>query len=275
MRTFNINVSKYFTEKAKLGEVLQKATSLEPGVLADAAHKGAVWHQKLGKGKILKVRDMRVIVNPADKLTLYFDPRILSYPELTEAQCLYEAPQYGIWLKAAGVLPQGTQTGDHTSLLRFVEKQKKKETYLVHRLDRETEGLMIVGYTSEAAGKLGDLFQRNKVTKTYQAIVKGEIERGHRQTINDSLDGKEAVTHFEVLENGHGKSLLTIRIDTGRLHQIRRHLEAIDHPVMGDPKYGRGNKNRDGLKLLAKSLSFVDPWTQQLVEVELEHNLDL
>lgn len=275
MRTFNVNVSKYFTEKAKLGEVLQKATNLGIDVLSDAAAKGALWHQKMGKGKILKARDMRLIVNPADKLTLYYDPRILSYPELKEAKCLHETEYYGIWLKEAGVLPQGTQTGDHTSLLRYVEKVKKKEVYLVHRLDRETSGLMIIGYASEAAGKLGDLFQKNYVTKTYQAIVRGEIEKGLTRTINDSLDGKEAITHFESLGNSNNMSLLSVRIDTGRLHQIRRHLEAIDHPVMGDPKYGRGNKNRDGLKLLAKSLSFKDPWSLEIVKVELDQSLSL
>lgn len=274
MRTFNILVSKFITEKSKLGDVVTKATNLPIEVIADAAHKGALWHQKMGKGKILKVRDTRVIINPADKLTLYYDPRILSYPELMEATCLHETENYGIWLKAAGVLPQGTQTGDHTSLLRYVEKQKKKETFLIHRLDRETEGLMIVGYNSQAAGLLGDLFQRNKVTKTYQAVVLGEMERGHKESINHSLDGKEAITHIEVLENAKERSLLSVKIETGRLHQIRRHLEFINHPVMGDPKYGRGNKNRDGLKLLAKSLEFADPWTGQMVKVELGSNLN-
>ena len=275
MRTFNINVSKYFSEKTKLGDVLVKATAFDLTVLADAASKGALWQQKLGKGKILKVRGLQHLVNPADKLTLYYDPRILSFPPLAEAKCLYEATQYGIWHKAAGVLPQGTQSGDHTSLLRFVEKHKNKECYLVHRLDRETEGLMIIGYTSEGAAKLSDLFQKNRITKTYQAVVKGELERGLTQTINHSLDGKEAITHFEVLRNAQGMSHLNLQIDTGRLHQIRRHLEAIDHPVMGDPKYGRGNKNRDGLQLLAKSLSFVDPWTGVQVTVTLEQNLIL
>jgi tRNA pseudouridine32 synthase/23S rRNA pseudouridine746 synthase len=134
---------------------------------------------------------------------------------------------------------------------------------------------MIVGYSSEAAAKLSDLFQKNQITKTYQAIVLGEMEKGTRQTINESLDGKEAVTHFEVLANKEGKSLLIVWIETGRLHQIRRHLDFIGHPVMGDPKYGRGNKNRDGLKLLAKSLKFLDPWTRKTVEMSLSEDLSL
>ncbi|MBA2403738.1 MAG: RNA pseudouridine synthase, partial [Bdellovibrionales bacterium] len=106
-------------------------------------------------------------------------------------------------------------------------------------------------------------------------IVRGEIERGHRQTITDSLDGKEAITHFEVLANSNGKSLLTIKIDTGRLHQIRRHLDIIGFPIMGDPKYGTNNKNRQGLMLLAKSLNFIDPWTKKPVEMAVGFDLTL
>jgi tRNA pseudouridine32 synthase/23S rRNA pseudouridine746 synthase len=275
MRTFNIQVSKYFTKKTKLGEVLHKVTSLPEDALADAAIKGAIWLQKNAKGKILRIRSIDSLVDPTDKINFYYDARVLSFNEIENAKCIHENSHYGVWVKAAGVMPQGTQASDHTSLLRYVEKVKNKEVYLIHRLDRETEGLMIIGYTSESASKLGDLFQKNRITKIYQAIVKGEIERGHKQTINESLDGKEAITHLESLENKDGKSLLSIKIDTGRLHQIRRHLEFIDYPVMGDPKYGRGNKNRDGLKLLAKSLNFLDPWTHKPVELCLEANLSL
>ena len=275
MRTFHILVSKHFTIKTKLGEVLQKSTSMNLDLLADAANKGAVWLQKGGKGKILRIRSLDLQVSPEDKLVMYYDPRILIFPELTDAKCLLETLHYGIWLKPAGVLPQGTQVSDHTSLLRYVEKFKQKEAYLIHRLDRETEGLMIIGYTAEAAGKLSDLFQKNKVYKTYQAIVKGEIERGHKQTISEPLDGKVAITHFEALANGNGRSLLVVKIETGRLHQIRRHLEFIGNPIMGDPKYGRGNKNKDGLKLLAKSLSFQDPWTKKSVEIAITMDLSL
>lgn len=275
MRTFHILVSKHFTTKSKLGEVLQKSTSMSIDALADATLKGGVWLQKGGKGKTLRTRSLDILVSPDDKIIFYYDSRILLYPELTEAECFLETTHYGIWLKAAGVLPQGTQVSDHTSLLRYVEKFKKKEVFLVHRLDRETEGLMLIGYSSEGAAKLSDLFQKNKITKTYQAIVKGELLVGFKQTISEPLDGKEAITHFEVLAHGNGVSHLSIKIDTGRLHQIRRHLDFVGHPIMGDPKYGRGNKNKDGLKLLAKSLNFIDPWTKQTVEIAVTTDLSI
>ena len=275
MKTYNINVSKYFAVKTKLSEVLQKSIRMPLELISDAADKGAIWLQKGGKGKILRTRSADVIVAPEDKITVYYDEKILAMPTLAKAECLYETTHYGIWFKASGVLPQGTQASDHTSLLRYVEKQKNKETYLIHRLDRETAGLMIIGYTSEGAAKLSDLFQKNNIIKTYQAVVKGQIERGLRETISDALDGKEAVTHFEVLANSENRSLLEVKIDTGRLHQIRRHLDLIGFPVMGDPKYGTGNKNRQGLKLLAKSLNFVDPWTKKSVQLALDFDLTL
>jgi tRNA pseudouridine32 synthase / 23S rRNA pseudouridine746 synthase len=275
MKTFTFKVSKYSPGKIKLGEILQNVTKLDFAELADAATKGAVWHQKNSRGKILRIRSLHIALDPQDTVTFYYDNRILSLPELTDAECVAENANYGVWLKVAGVMPQGTQTGDHTSLLRLIEKKRKKEVFLVHRLDRETEGLMVIAYNSQAAGMLSELFLKNKITKTYQAVVKGELAKGSKQTINYSLDGKEAITHYEVLDAAAGKSLLKLRIDTGRLHQIRRHLEFIGHPVMGDPKYGKGNKNRDGLKLLAKSLSFIDPWTKKTMDYELGQNLSI
>jgi tRNA pseudouridine32 synthase/23S rRNA pseudouridine746 synthase len=275
MKTFQILVSKYFPTKARLVEVLVKSTNLNQVTLCEATQKGAVWLQKKGQGKILRIRSPESSVNPEDKLTFYYDPRVLSYPELSFAQSVLEKNQYGVWLKEAGVMPQGTQAGDHTSLLRYVEKLKKSEVYLIHRLDRETEGLMIIGYSPEAARKLSELFQKNKIKKTYQAIIKGELHKGHKQSIQDSLDGKDALTHFEVLDCKEGHSLLSIEIETGRMHQIRRHLDGIGYPIMGDPKYGKGNKNRQGLKLIAKSLEFIDPWTQKVINVSLDHSLSL
>lgn len=260
MRTFKSTVEKHSPSPTKLGEVLVLMTKMERPLLLDACYKGAVWLQKDGKGKTLKARSTEIVVNPKDVVTFFYEAHILKLPELTEAQCLFENQYYGVWIKEPGVVSQGTQTGDHSSLLRFVEKKKKKPVYLIHRLDRETHGIMLIGYTSDAAGKLSKLFIENKIQKTYEAIVLGDDIKN--QTINHSLDGKEATSHVEVIEAKDGKARVRVKIDTGRLHQIRRHMEFIGHPVMGDPKYGRGNKNKDGLKLVATQLTFEDPWTR-------------
>lgn len=251
-------------ESGPLSALLSASSKIPPAKIDEAAYKGAVWLQRGGRGKILRERNSGHPLKPGDIVTFYFDQRVLSLPELTSAECLEETTHYGIWIKKAGVVTQGTQAGDHTSLLRYVEKTRKKETFLIHRLDRETEGLTIVGYTSEGAAKLSKLFQENKVKKIYEAVVLGSLTPGKKETIDASLDDKEAVTHFEVLDSTEDVSLLRVDIETGRLHQIRRHLDHIGHPVMGDPKYGRGNKNKKGLQLLASSVSFTDPWDKKI-----------
>lgn len=261
MRTYKSVVEKHSQAPAKLGDVLYKMTKMSPEVLADAVVKGAVWLQKAGKGKILRARSIQLMIDPKDVLSFYHEAHILKLPELNEAECVFENKHYGIWVKEAGVVAQGTQAGDHSSLLRYVEKTIKHDVYLIHRLDRETRGLMIVGYTKEAAGKLSTLFTENKIKKTYEAIVVGE--HSVSATINEPLDGKEAITHVQIIDSKQGKSHLRIQIQTGRLHQIRRHLEFIGTPILGDPKYGKGNKNKDGLKLVATELSFIDPWNKE------------
>lgn len=275
MKIYKSQVSKFFPQQTTLGDFLLKLTKLKEEDLVDAALKGAVWIQRKGKGKILRIRSVKETVYPLDIIQLFYDPKVLKLPTVTKIESLFENEHYGIWVKPAGVVPQGSQAGDHASLLRYVEKLKKKEVFLVHRLDRETMGLMMVAYHSKAAGLLSDLFQKNKIQKEYEAVVLGEMSVGHTETISVSLDDKEAVTHIKVLASENKKSLLQVTLETGRLHQIRRHLDHIGHPVMGDPKYGRGNKNNEGLMLLARSLSFEDPWLVELKKFSLEYGLTL
>lgn len=273
MRTFKSKVSKHFSEAITLGEVLQKISHLELKVIRDAALKGAVWLQKKSIGKILRIRSLETKVFPEDTVTFYYDSKVLSINEPVDLECVTDNTNYSIWFKPAGVVTQGTQTGDHASLLRYVEKKKKREVFLVHRLDRETAGLTIVAHNSKSAALLSNLFQKNLIKKTYEAIILGELPLGKTDTIKASLDDQEAITHYKVTEVLENCSKVEIQIDTGRLHQIRRHFDLIQHPVIGDPKYGRGNKNKAGLQLLAKSLSFQDPWDGQNKVFSTTHHL--
>lgn len=275
MKIYKSQVKKHFSQRTTLGDFLMKLSPLTPAQLGEVAQKGGVWIQRKGKGKILRIRVLKDSVDPDDIITLNFDPKVLKLPEVSHLDAVYEDENYGVWIKPAGVVPQGSQTSDHASVLRYVEKLKKKEVFLVHRLDRETHGLMIVAYHSRAAAVLSDLFQKNKIHKEYEAVVLGDMAPGTRGTINASLDDKEAVTHYEVVNSARGQSLLRVRIETGRLHQIRRHLDSVGHPIMGDPKYGKGNKNKEGLKLLASLLSFEDPWLRKSQIFRLPDHLSL
>ncbi len=275
MKTYKATVKTHFPQRTTLGEFLRKLTPLTPTQLGEVAEKGGVWIQRRGKGRILRIRVLRDAVAPEDVIYVYYDPKVLALPDLTDLTALYEDANYGVWIKPAGAVPQGSQASDHASVLRYVEKVRGAEVYLVHRLDRETRGLMLVAYTANAAAALGDLFQKHKIHKEYEAIVLGELPVGEKRTITAALDDKEAVTHVHVLEARRGKSLLQVSIETGRLHQIRRHLDFLGHPVIGDPKYGQGNKNRQGLQLVASLLAFTDPWSKDLRRFELPDHLTL
>jgi tRNA pseudouridine32 synthase / 23S rRNA pseudouridine746 synthase len=263
MKIYKSQVKKISSKPLKLGDFLVSLTSLNYSVIKEAASKGAIWIQQNNIGKILRIRSIEKVIQPKDFVWFYYDPKVLSLSEISSLELIFECKQYGVWIKPAGVLSQGTQAGAHTSLLRYIEKSKNNEAYLVHRLDRETFGLMIVAYNSLAAATFCDLFQKNKIEKFYHAIVVGNLTPMHRSRIDFPLDNKSAVTEFEVLESVGSYSLLRLNLKTGRLHQIRRHLALQGTPVLGDPKYGIGNKNSSGLQLAATELNFYDPWAKE------------
>ncbi|MEO7021220.1 MAG: RluA family pseudouridine synthase [Ktedonobacteraceae bacterium] len=150
---------------------------------------------------------------------------------------------------------------------------------IVHRLDRDTSGLIIVAKNVRAQAALVGQIQRHEVIKHYTALVEGVIslDQGsidapigrdprHRQQMTiTAIGSREARTHFRVLERFARHTLLRIQLETGRTHQIRVHLKAIGHPVVGDPTYGSGNVIRgSSLKrqfLHASQLQFAHPIT--------------
>lgn len=272
MKIYKTLVQKVFPTKTSALEVLAKISKLPQDKLEDAAIKGAVWLQK-GKGKILRIRDLSTVLDLQDIISLFYDPRVLSLKEYEGSAPIFENSHYGVWFKPAGIVTQGSQTSDHASLMRYIEKTKNRQIYLIHRLDRETAGLVIFSYHQESAKYFSKLFTDNQIQKVYQAIVLGEVPESG--TIDFALEDKEALTLYKRLECKNGKSLVEVELKTGRLHQIRKHFDMIGHPIMGDPKYGKGNKNKDGMKLVAYSLSFKDPFDKQRKKFTCSESLSL
>jgi 23S rRNA pseudouridine1911/1915/1917 synthase len=154
---------------------------------------------------------------------------------------------------------------------------------IVHRLDRDTSGLLVVARSEEAHARLQELIRRREVERRYLALVRGRprsrggrirapIGRDRTDRTRHSLDTatpRDAVTWFDVVELLPEHALLEVRLETGRTHQIRVHLEAIELPVSGDPVYGvRGDLGLERQFLHAARLGFTHPFSGERVEVE-------
>ena len=154
---------------------------------------------------------------------------------------------------------------------------------IVHRLDKDTSGLLIVAKNDKAHRLMSEQIKNREVRKIYIALVKGIVSENEatidmpigrstkdRKKMAVRKDGKEAVTHFRVLKRYPSYTLLEVKIDTGRTHQIRVHMAEIRHPVVGDMVYSSG-KNEFGVEgqmLHAKSLDFKHPITGEQMHLE-------
>lgn len=237
---------------------------LSKSKLKDMMNKGAVWHVD-EKGKRRRIRRAMSDLKVGDRLEIFYDDTLLSIkPPLP--RLVADLTHYSVWDKPAGLLSQGTDWGDHCSLPRMVELyfKPKREVFLVHRLDREASGLMMVAHSRKAAASLSELFASgDRITKHYRVEVLGDTpEEG---VINTPIEGQAARTRYKKLKyDPHpDRSTLDVWIESGRKHQIRRHMESIGHPVIGDPRYGKGNKSNEGMKLRAVEMRFECPITQQ------------
>jgi len=153
---------------------------------------------------------------------------------------------------------------------------------IAHRLDRDTSGLLVVARSDEAHRRLQEAIRKREVVREYTALVRGRprsmqgrieaaIGRDRHDATRVSLDtdtAREAATEFEVVELLDAHALLRVRLETGRTHQIRVHLEAIDLPVSGDPTYGvAGDLGLERQFLHAARLAFTHPFTGEELEI--------
>jgi tRNA pseudouridine32 synthase/23S rRNA pseudouridine746 synthase len=248
---------------------LSEQTGLSRSVIKDAMNKGAVWLRRKN-GKMNRLRRATASLIPGDQVDMYYDGRLLALRP-PEALCLSDQRQYSVWFKPAGMLAQGTQYGDHCSLLRQAELyfRSSRKVFLVHRIDREASGVMLLAHNRDAAAKLSGLFQKKLVRKRYRIEVLGNPGgKEKRGTIDQPLEGKPSFTEFVVISYDRPTNIAVVDVitRTGRLHQIRRHFDMTGFPVIGDPKYGTGNKNTSGMKLSAVSLGFHCPFSNSEVQ---------
>lgn len=155
---------------------------------------------------------------------------------------------------------------------------------IVHRLDKDTSGLMMVAKTDEMLEKLSNMIKEKEVKRHYLALVDGvishdsgtidapigrDINTREKMMVTD-INSKEAVTHFKVLERYKEYTLVECILETGRTHQIRVHMAYINHPIVNDPIYNKKKSTDFGQMLHSKSIEFIHPVTGKKIYFEVE-----
>ena len=261
------------TEGNTAVELLAEASKLSKQKVKQAMQKGCVWLEKSGKQGEKKqytqrLRRAKKVLSIGETLHFYYDEKVLSR-EPAEAKLISDQGDYSIWHKPSGMLSQGSKWGDHCTIYRWAEKHLKPErpAFIVHRLDRAASGLIVIAHKKQVAAAFGKLFQNHEIDKRYRVSVEGDfssILEGDEitKTIDTEIDNKPALSHvtFKNYDENNDESILEVRIETGRKHQIRKHLLGLGFPVVGDRLYGSG-KSLEDLKLEAVSLGFVCPVT--------------
>jgi tRNA pseudouridine32 synthase/23S rRNA pseudouridine746 synthase len=252
-------------------ELLQRATGLPKQRIKRAMTQGAVW---LTRGRnTRRLRRAKRSLRVGDEVHLYYDVEILAENPV-EPTLIADVGGYSVWRKPYGLRSQGSKWGDHCTVVRWAERhlQPERPAFTVHRLDRAANGLILVAHSRTIAAALSELFQKRAVEKRYLALVAGDFSlQPNPLRVDQPLDGKAALSEFslqQVSADGD-RSLLDVRIETGRKHQIRRHLADLGHPVIGDRMYGAGVQDRVDLQLTAYLLAFHCPVNDEQVEYRL------
>jgi RluA family pseudouridine synthase len=189
-------------------------------------------------------------------------------PSAAAPRILHADDRYLVADKPAGMLANGADSAE--SLLR--EKTGNAELRAVHRLDRDTSGCLLFAANDSLFNRMVEQFRAERIGKIYHAIVAGQLAGD--TLIEKPLENLKAVTRLHVLNANRLASHVQVKIETGRTHQIRKHLAMIRHPVLGDREYGNSgpvNAIYQGLPrqmLHAAKLEYPDPETGETVRVE-------
>lgn len=222
------------------------------------------------------------------------DPETLdAQPQNIPVEIVYEDDELLVVNKAKGMVvhpaagnPDGTLVN---ALLYHCEGKLSSingviRPGIVHRIDKNTSGLLVVAKTDTAHNFLAEQIKEHSFTREYQAICVGRFKESsgtidapigrskydRKKMCVTEQNSKNAVTHYQVIAENGGYSLVRFRLETGRTHQIRVHCAYIGHPVLGDDVYGKPFKGTEGQCLHAKLLGFVHPKTKEYIEFDSE-----
>ena len=235
---------------------IKERSQLSVGQIKKAMKSGAVWITV--DQSTQRLRRAKRKLKSGQEIHLYYDEKVLN-SAIEEPVLVKDNKHYSVWYKPYGVWSQGSKWGDHCTLARYAEQNLRPErpAFIVHRLDRATRGLMLLAHSKEYAANLSQSFANRNIKKTYQAIIHGRLSFD-KKSISEALDGKEAISHIDnrAYCSKTDRSLVFVGIDTGRKHQIRRHLSGLGYPIVGDRLYGSALDTEENLMLLAYQLVF-------------------
>ncbi len=268
-------LSALFTSLENTDKALSKAQ------LKQATNKGALW---LTRGKhTQRLRRLKKVMQLGDELHFYYNEVVLANG-VNEAILISDEANYSVWYKPFGMLSQGSKWSDHCTIARFVNQHfaDERATFIVHRLDKAATGLILIAHSKKAAQALTSMFENrttndNSLEKYYQIVVHGDYSINKQpQVITTDVDDKSAQSTFNFLRYDAAKnqSLVAVKIDSGRKHQIRVHAASTGFPVVGDRLHGIAEKNDStDLQLCAVDLRFTCPITQQEHHFQLPETL--
>ncbi|MFA5967506.1 MAG: RluA family pseudouridine synthase [Patescibacteria group bacterium] len=256
-----------FTVKSGAGERLdtwlsQKIPQYSRNFLAKEIKAGRVW---LG-GRSAQVKS---VVKAGQSVVAELQlPRTEIMPEKIDLDIIYQDKDLVVVNKPAGLVVH--PAGKHlTGTLANALKHRFDTFYLVHRLDKDTSGVLLVALNQVTKNWLTKLFEKRQIKKTYLALLTGKItpqeayldlpiKRGQSGRFEALAGGRAAKSHYRVKEYLPGFSLVEVFPETGRTHQIRVHFQALRHPVAGDTMYGRGERGLNRQFLHAHKIEFND-----------------
>ena len=245
----------------------------------------------------------RDTVNYGDviKINTTFRSIVTDQAESIELNIIYEDNEIIVINKQAGlVVHPGAGNPSHTlvnALLNFDKKLKNlPRAGIIHRLDKDTTGIMVIARTIESHAFLVEELQKRNIKRNYRAIICGQLVAGgkienrigrhptYRTKMAVNNKGKLATTHYKIIKKYQHYTYLDIQLGTGRTHQIRVHMNSIKHPIIGDPLYGKNTFIRKGIcaslrediksfrrqALHAHNLEFIHPSKKKIVSYKAE-----
>ena len=254
--------------------------------------------QQLIKEENIKVNDKKTKssykIETGDTIEVFIPEKkeIDLVPQNISINILYEDNDIAVINKKAGLVihpSHGHESGTLVNAIMFHIKDLSGingeiRPGIVHRLDKDTSGLVIIAKNDKAHNRLSEMFKNKEINKTYLAIVKGSLgkDTGRLETqmgrdLKDrkkmsvlKTGGKTAITNYEVLDKNDKFSLVRVNIETGRTHQIRVHMKYLGYPILGDSVYGKESKSVKRQMLHAYKLEFIHPVTGKEMIIKSE-----